>query len=36
MVRGWREEVWRNAERLLNARGDAECQLDRRRLPPGL
>jgi hypothetical protein len=24
MVRGWREEVWRNAERLLNAHGDAE------------
>jgi Family of unknown function (DUF5995) len=24
MVRGWREGVWRNAERLLNARSDAE------------
>lgn len=24
MVRGWRELVWRNAERLLNARSDAE------------
>ena len=26
MVRGWREEVWRNAERLLNAKGAAERQ----------
>jgi hypothetical protein len=26
MVRGWREEVWRNAERLLNAGSDAERQ----------
>lgn len=24
MVRGWREEVWRNAERLLNASSDAQ------------
>jgi Family of unknown function (DUF5995) len=24
MVRMWREGVWRNAERLLNARSDAE------------
>jgi len=24
MVRGWREQVWRNAERLVNAQGDAE------------
>jgi hypothetical protein len=24
MVKGWREEVWRNAERLLNAKSDAE------------
>jgi hypothetical protein len=24
MVKGWREEVWRNAERLLNANGPAE------------
>jgi hypothetical protein len=27
MVKGWREGVWRNAERLLNARTDAERQL---------
>ena len=26
MVRGWREGVWRNAERLLNANGSAERQ----------
>jgi hypothetical protein len=26
MVKGWREGVWRNAERLLNARSDAERQ----------
>jgi hypothetical protein len=24
LVKGWREEVWRNAERLVNARSDAE------------
>jgi Family of unknown function (DUF5995) len=24
MVKGWREQVWRNAERLLNAKSDAE------------
>jgi hypothetical protein len=24
MVKGWREEVWRNAERLLNAKSDSE------------
>ncbi|HEX8075074.1 MAG TPA: DUF5995 family protein [Thermoleophilaceae bacterium] len=24
MVKGWREQVWRNAERLLNARSDTE------------
>src|SRR5687768_8886358 len=27
MVKGWREGVWRNAERLLNARTDQERQL---------
>jgi hypothetical protein len=27
MVKGWREGVWRNAERLLNARTEAERQL---------
>jgi hypothetical protein len=27
MVKGWREGVWRNAERLLNARTDAELQM---------
>jgi hypothetical protein len=27
LVKGWREGVWRNAERLLNARTDAERQL---------
>jgi Family of unknown function (DUF5995) len=27
MVKGWRERVWRNAERLLNARTEAERQL---------
>ena len=26
MVKGWREQVWRNAERLLNARTQAELQ----------
>jgi hypothetical protein len=26
MVKGWREGVWRNAERLLNAKSDAERQ----------
>jgi hypothetical protein len=27
MVKGWREGVWRNAERLLNARSDGEREL---------